>query len=56
MNIEEALESYINGNISHVRAWLMNATISMGELLEIYVDHYDPSMDEVVRFVKRMEQ
>lgn len=56
MNIEDALESYINGNISHVRGWLVNATISLGEFLEIYVNTHNPSVEEIVRFVKRMEE
>lgn len=56
MNTEEALESYINGNISHVRAWFVNATISLGEFLEIYANTYNPSVEEIVRFVKRMEE
>jgi len=53
---ENALESYINGNVSHVQAWLMNAPISLGEFLELYVYTYNPSVEEIVRFVKRMEE
>ena len=56
MEIDEALESYINGNITHVRNWLQNATISLGELLEFYIYDYKPSTREIVLFVKRLEQ
>jgi len=52
---DNALESYINGNISHVKSWLMNAPITLGEFLEFYVNTHNPSVEEIVRFVKRME-
>ena len=56
MDTEEAIESYVNGNISHVKSWLDNAAISLGEFLEIYIQTMEPDSDEIVRFVKRLEQ
>jgi len=55
MNANQALESFINGNLSIVREWLKNATISLGEFLEIYIHEYSPSDEEIVFFVKSLE-
>lgn len=52
----EALESYINGNISYVRSWLHESGMPLWELLQLYIDDYSPSDNEIVRFVKSLER
>jgi hypothetical protein len=56
--MQEIIESYLNGNISFVRYYLQNSDHSMGELLEYFVNDsgYSPTMQEIVMFVKRLEQ
>lgn len=56
MNVIKALESYTNGNISQVKAYLINSPLSLGEFLEFYIQEYSPSNEEIVRFVKRLEK
>ncbi len=54
--MNEMIESYVNGNISYVRECLHNsASISLSEFLEIYIQEMNPSTDEIVRFINRME-
>ena len=56
MNATEAIENYNNGNVEHVKAWLVNSTISLGEFLAFYIWECRPDEDQIIRFVKRLEQ
>lgn len=51
------VENYLNGNIKDAKAGLSNASFSLGEILDYFVNHsgYCPSNDEIVRFVKCLE-
>lgn len=58
MTNSEALESYVNGNISFVKEWLADANtawgLTFGEFLESYVNGYNPSVEQILLFVKRL--
>ena len=52
--MNELLESYINGNISHVRERLINEPYGFTEFFDAYVDNYDPSIEDIKLFVRRL--
>ena len=54
MEALEALESYVNGNIKTVKEWLNNSGYTLGEFLEIYVENYDSSIEDIILFVKAL--
>tara|TARA_R110000824_G_scaffold44703_20_gene129902 strand:- start:411 stop:584 length:174 start_codon:yes stop_codon:yes gene_type:complete len=53
--IEEALESYMNGNISDVKAWLDdNWEYDLGDFLEHFITMHGPTNEDIVHFVRRL--
>jgi hypothetical protein len=53
--IEEALESYMNGNISYVKAWLGdNGEYDLGDFIAHFVTAHDPTNEDIVHFVRRL--
>jgi hypothetical protein len=52
--LEELVHSYVNGNITHVKDQMRIYSISLGDLLETYIDVEIPSQDNIVLFVKRL--
>jgi len=54
MNKQQAIESYLNGNISHVSQWLKDSRVSFGEFLALYVALYAPTSDDLVLFTLRL--
>lgn len=54
MTPHEALESYINGNITCVKEWLRTDSgwYDIGDLLEDYLTMYEPTNRDIVLFVR----
>jgi len=53
--IEEAIESLLNGNITHVRNWRIENQISITAMLSEYVLSHNPSRDDIIHFVRDLE-
>lgn len=53
--MEDAIESYINGNGEAARKWLQNSNWSLGDILEVYIYMYEPDNHSIISFVKKME-
>lgn len=53
--LDELIESYINGNKSYVRQQLAENDILLSELLEHYIIIAQPDVEGVVRFVRSLE-
>ena len=54
-SIEQAIESLLNGNITHVRDWRIENQISITAMLSEYVYSYNPSRDQIVSFVMKLD-
>ncbi len=52
----ELLESYMNGNIAWVRKRMINRGHTLSEVLEAYIDTYNPDTPDILLFVKRLER
>jgi len=52
--MNELLESYVNGNIDHVRQRLVNEPYSFSEFFDTYIELYSPSIDDIKLFVRRL--
>ena len=52
--MNELLESYINGNISHVINRLQNEPYGFTEFFDAYIELYNPSIDDIKLFVRRL--
>ena len=53
--IEQAIESLLNGNITHVRNWRIENQISITAMLSEYVFSHNPSRDAIIQFVRDIE-
>ena len=53
---EELLESYLNGNISYVREQMKREGIYLCDMIELYVEMYDPDGNEIVLMIRRLGQ
>lgn len=56
MKAEEIIDSYINGQFKQARNQLGESELSLGELLESYIEMCNPNSGEIVFFVKVMEK
>ena len=54
MDINELIETYNNGNISTVRTSIKNKEYGLSELLDYYIDNYNPSVYGIQLFVRRL--
>ena len=52
--MNELLESYVNGNISHVRERLVNEPYGFTEFFDAYIEMYNPSINDIKLFVRRL--
>jgi hypothetical protein len=52
--MNELLESYVNGNISHVQQRLINEPYSFSEFFNAYIELYNPSIEDIKLFVRRL--
>lgn len=54
--MDELLENYINGNISHVKQRLTNEPYSFSEFFDHFIDQHQPSTDDIKLFVRRLTE
>lgn len=53
--ISEAIESYINGNIGHVRLWLIDSQYTSGDFIREYIEIYSPTNTEIIRAINWLQ-
>ena len=55
MDINQAINSYINGNVSEVKSYVQNSVMGLGHFLEEYINQVNPSTEQIILLVKRLE-
>ena len=53
--IEDAIESYLNGNIQDVRTWMEHNGITLSSMLNIYILDHNPDKTDIILFVHRLQ-
>ena len=53
--IEDAIESYLNGNIQDVRTWMEHNGITLSSMLNIFILDHNPNKADILLFVHRLQ-
>jgi len=53
--IEDAIESYLNGNFSQVKLWMQHNEITLTSMVTVYLLDHDPDKIDIVHFISRLE-
>jgi len=53
--IEEAIQSYLNGNLSEVKMWMQHNGVTLTSMVTVYLLDHDPSKIQIVHFISRLE-
>ena len=53
--IEDAIESYLNGNFSEVKLWMQHNEITLTSMVTVYILDHDPDKIDIVNFISRIE-
>ena len=52
---ENIIDNYVNGNLEYVKHCVECGGFQISELLEYYIEFYNPSKDDIILFVRRVE-